>query len=233
MDNEIISVNSVKFSAGSGDARTDILKGITFTACKGDFISIMGPSGAGKTTLMNVVGGLLTPGTGKVIVDGIDIYGLDMERRADFRRLYLGFVFQSFHLFPYMTVCENVILPLVNADMSKSEKEERAVSVLRNVGLTGNEGKYPSQISGGEAQRVAIARALINNPMIILADEPTGNLDSRNGDVVLDLFTGLNEKGKTIIMITHSREYSRRARSELGILDGELLGISHLDYAAV
>ncbi len=233
MDNQIISAKSVKFSAGRGDGKTEILKGISFTVCKGDFISIMGPSGAGKSTLMNVVGGLLTPESGKVIVDGIDVYGLDMEKRADFRRLYLGFVFQSFHLFPYMTVLENVILPLVNGDMAKSEKEEKAVTVLKSVGLTGKERRYPSLISGGEAQRVAIARALINDPLIILADEPTGNLDSRNGDIVLDLFTGLNEKGKTIIMITHSREYSRRARSELGILDGRLLESPLRDYATV
>ncbi|NIO16533.1 MAG: ATP-binding cassette domain-containing protein [Deltaproteobacteria bacterium] len=224
MENHLISADNVGLVLGSGDGRAEILKGISLTVGKGEFLSIMGPSGAGKSSLMNIIGGLQTPTSGRVFVDNFDIYALDTEKRADFRRLYLGFVFQSFHLFPYLTVMENIMLPMVKDDLSRKDKEEIGVSLLGKVGLLGKERRFPSQLSGGEAQRVAVARALFNNPLIILADEPTGNLDTKNGMAILDLFSHVNEDGKTIIMITHSREYAQRAHRVVEMCDGSLGG---------
>jgi putative ABC transport system ATP-binding protein len=218
----LISAENVGLIMGKGEGSTEILRDISLDIEKGEFVSFMGPSGAGKSSLMNVIGGLLTPTTGKVEIDGFDLYALDSERRADFRRVYIGFVFQSFHLFPYLTVLENVILPMVKEDLPRGEKEENGATILRKVGLGGKERRFPSQLSGGEAQRVSIARALFNNPMIILADEPTGNLDSKNSAAILDLFSHLNGDGKTVIMITHSREYAQRAHRTVEMSDGAL-----------
>lgn len=224
MSEYLISVENVGLVLGEGEASTEVLRDISLQIKRGEFVSFMGPSGAGKSSLMNVIGGLHTPTAGKVEIDELDIYTLEPEKRADFRRLYIGFVFQSFHLFPYLTVLENVLLPMIKDDLRKGEKEEAACALIRKVGLSGKERRFPSQLSGGESQRVAIARALFNDPLIILADEPTGNLDSANSAAILELFSHLNKEGKTIVMITHSREYSHRAHRVLEMLDGELSG---------
>jgi putative ABC transport system ATP-binding protein len=196
----LISAHGVGLVIGDGEARTVILDDISLAFEKGEFVSIMGPSGSGKSSLMNILGGLLTPTSGTVEADGIDIYSLDSEKRADFRRLYIGFVFQ--------------------------------IELFRKVGLSGKEKRLPSQLSGGEAQRVAIARALYNNPLIILADEPTGNLDSKSGAAILDLFSLLNEDGKTIIMVTHSRAYASLAQRTVELSDGRVSG-SRMNSGAV
>ncbi|NIS75622.1 MAG: ATP-binding cassette domain-containing protein [Deltaproteobacteria bacterium] len=232
MRENLISAHGVGLVIGDGEARTVILDDISLAFEKGEFVSIMGPSGAGKSSLVNILGGLLTPTSGTVEADGIDIYSLDSEKRADFRRLYIGFVFQSFHLFPYLTVLENVLLPRIKDDLPLEEKVEAAIELFRKVGLSGKEKRFPSQLSGGEAQRVAIARALYNNPLIILADEPTGNLDSKSGAAILDLFSHLNEDGKTIIMVTHSRAYASLAKRTVELSDGRVSG-SRMNSGAV
>lgn len=173
---------------------------------EGCFLGIMGPSGSGKSTLLTILGGLCHPTEGKALVDDIDIYGLSSEKRADFRREYLGFVFQSFNLIPYLTAHENVMLPLAVKKMPVSEKKARALQVLNRVGLSHRTGHLPNQLSGGEQERVAIARALVNEPPLILADEPTGSLDLATSREIMDLFKQLNSDGQTIIMVTHNDE---------------------------
>jgi putative ABC transport system ATP-binding protein len=173
---------------------------------EGCFLGIMGPSGSGKSTLLSILGGLCHPTTGKVLVDDIDLYGLRSEQRADFRREYLGFVFQSFNLIPYLTALENVMLPLAVKKLPKAEKNRMASQVLDRVGLSHRVGHLPSQLSGGEQERVAIARALVNEPPLILADEPTGSLDIATSTEIMKLFRALNDEGQTIIMVTHNDE---------------------------
>jgi putative ABC transport system ATP-binding protein len=173
---------------------------------EGSFLGVMGPSGSGKSTLLSILGGLCHPSAGKVLVDDIDIYGLTSEKRADFRREYLGFVFQSFNLIPYLTALENVMLPLAVKKMPVSEKKQRAIDVLDRVGLSPRVGHLPNQLSGGEQERVAIARALVNEPPLILADEPTGSLDLTTSREIMNLFQELNSEGQTILMVTHNDE---------------------------
>ncbi|MCF6180030.1 MAG: ABC transporter ATP-binding protein [Geopsychrobacter sp.] len=173
---------------------------------EGSFLGIMGPSGSGKSTLLSILGGLCHPTAGKVLVDDIDIYGLSSEQRADFRREYLGFVFQSFNLIPYLTALENVMLPLAVKKLATAEKKRMAAEVLKRVGLAHRIAHLPNQLSGGEQERVAIARALVNNPPLILADEPTGSLDIATSEEIMELFKELNAEGQTIIMVTHNDE---------------------------
>lgn len=173
---------------------------------EGCFLGIMGPSGSGKSTLLSIFGGLCHPTSGKVLVDDIDVYKLPSEQRADFRREYLGFVFQSFNLIPYLTAQENVMLPLAVKKMPVAEKKRMAAEVLGRVGLSHRLGHLPNQLSGGEQERVAIARALVNDPPLILADEPTGSLDGATSKEIMELFRQLNKDGQTIIMVTHNEE---------------------------
>lgn len=182
------------------------LNKLDLAVVEGCFLGVMGPSGSGKSTLLSILGGLCHPTAGKVFVDDIDVYGLGSEKRADFRREYLGFVFQSFNLIPYLTALENVMLPLAVKKMPVAEKKQRAVEVLSRVGLSPRAGHLPNQLSGGEQERVAIARALVNEPPLILADEPTGSLDIATSREIMDLFKQLNEEGQTIIMVTHNDE---------------------------
>ena len=170
------------------------------------FLGVMGPSGSGKSTFLSILGGLCHPSEGKILVDGIDLYALNSEKRADFRREYLGFVFQSFNLIPYLTAEENVMLPLAVKKIPVKQKKALANQVLERVGLTHRLAHLPSQLSGGEQERVAIARALVNAPPLILADEPTGSLDTATSREIMDLFQALNEEGQTIIMVTHNAE---------------------------
>ncbi len=191
---------------------------------RGEFISVMGPSGSGKSTLLTILGGLNHPTSGDVLVDDIPIYKLSLEKLADFRREYLGFIFQSFQLIPYLTVIENVMLPLSITGRTNREQTKMAEGILDRVGLSGKARRLPDQLSGGEQERVAIARALVNSPPILMADEPTGNLDSKNGKEIMDLFKAINEEGQTIIMVTHNPENTAYSTRTICLRDGRVDG---------
>ena len=208
---------------GIGDAAVMAIHDMDFTVESGEFVSIMGESGAGKSTLLSIVGTMTPPTSGKFLVDEIDVYGLGSEKRTDFRREFIGFVFQSFHLVPYLTVVENVMLPLTTVKASKKRKRALAEAALDQVGLTGKEDRLPSQISGGEKERVAIARAIVNDPPVILADEPTGNLDSATSHEIMGLLQRLNREGTTILMVTHSQDCAAYAERVLRVSDGRLI----------
>jgi putative ABC transport system ATP-binding protein len=183
----------------------------------------MGPSGSGKSTLLTILGGLNHPTEGEVVVDEIPIYKLPLEKLADFRREYLGFIFQSFQLIPYLTVIENVMLPLAITEKSNQEQLNRAGEILEKMGLEGKRRRLPDQLSGGEQERVAIARALVNSPPVLLADEPTGNLDSKTGREILGLFKSLNEEGQSIVMVTHNPESIAFSSRTLHLRDGKVV----------
>ncbi len=207
---------------GTGDGLVQAVRGITFEIEEGEFVAVMGESGSGKSTLLSMMGALNTPTEGNFLVDDIDIYNLSRDQRADFRREFLGFVFQSFNLIPYLTLSENVMLPLVTVKAKNSTKKAMAREALDRVGLGDMVHRLPSQISGGEQERVAVARAIVNNPPILLADEPTGNLDSKTSGDIMGLLKQLNAEGMTIIMVTHSEDSARSARRILRIVDGHL-----------
>jgi putative ABC transport system ATP-binding protein len=206
----------------NGDEETPALKNVSFNINEGEFVAIMGPSGSGKSTLMHLLGALDTPTSGKYILDGKDISSLSDSELADIRKEKIGFVFQSFNLLPRATVLRNVSLPLIYAEVPKENREKMARTALLHAGMEESRFYHLSnQISGGQMQRVAIARALVNNPAIILADEPTGNLDTKTGQIVLDAFKSLNKQGRTIIIITHEMEVALHARRVIHIRDGE------------
>ena len=204
---------------------TPALRGVSFSIASGEFVAIMGPSGSGKSTLMHILGALDTPTAGTYLLDGRDVSILSDDELADIRRDKIGFVFQSFNLLPRTTVLRNVMLPLVYAGIQGIEREKRAKSALLGAGLEEAHFEHKSnQISGGQIQRVAIARALVNNPSLILADEPTGNLDSKTGEIVMGTFQKLNKEfGRTIILITHEQEVAEHADRILFIKDGKLV----------
>lgn len=199
-----------------------VLKDISLQVDHGEYIAIMGPSGSGKTTLMNIIGCLDVPTSGTYLLDGVDISGEKDARMADIRNRQIGFVFQQFNLLPKMTALDNVALPLLYAGVGKKERRERAAEALKKVGLEERMKFYPNQLSGGQCQRVAIARAIAGKPKLLLADEPTGALDSKSGIQVMDLFQALNEEGITIVMITHEQSIADCAKKIYYILDGEL-----------
>lgn len=208
---------------GSGDAAVQAVRDMTFKIDAGEFVGVMGESGAGKSTLLSMMGAMNAPTTGRYIVDEIDVYSLSQEQRADFRREFLGFIFQSFHLLPYLTVVENVMLPLTILMGGKKKKWAMAEEALDRVGLNGKGNRLPSEISGGEKERVAIARAIVNEPPVLLADEPTGNLDTKTTRDIMDLLLKLNAEGMTIVMVTHSPDCARYARRILRVSDGLLV----------
>jgi putative ABC transport system ATP-binding protein len=212
---------------GSGDSQVTAISDINFEIEAGDFVAIMGESGAGKSTLLSVLGAINEPTDGNLTVDDIDVYDLSPEQRADFRREYLGFVFQSFHLVPYLTVLENVMLPLAVVKAGRKVKREMAAEALEQVDLLDKADRLPNQISGGEKERVAVARAVVNNPPVLLADEPTGNLDTGNSREIMKLLQSLNRDGTTIVMVTHSNDCARFARRTLQVSDGTIVGESH------
>lgn len=218
-----IQLENISKQYGQGQTAVLAVQDITSEIRAGEFVSIMGESGSGKSTLLSLIGGLNTPTSGKYWVDDLDVYALVQDRRADFRRENLGFVFQSFQLVPYLSVLENVMLPLTTKKLSRKRKRELARQALAQVGLDRKEGRLPNQISGGEQERVAIARAVVNDPPILLADEPTGNLDNRNSKEMMSLLQSLNRRGKTVIMVTHSPEWARYAHRILWISDGLLI----------
>mgnify|MGYP001814155755 FL=1 len=219
----IIAENLVK-KYGSGDAAVAAVAGISFQIEEGEFIGIMGESGSGKSTLLGTMGAMNAPTSGRFIVDDIDIYTLGQEQRADFRREFLGFIFQSFHLVPYLTVIENTMLPLAVVKAAKKQKREMAQEALSQVGLLDKAHRLPNQISGGENERVAIARSIVNEPPVLLADEPTGNLDTKTSREIMELLNRLNQKGMTIVMVTHSPECAGYAQRIMRVSDGKLVG---------
>ncbi|MFH1578127.1 MAG: ABC transporter ATP-binding protein [Candidatus Omnitrophota bacterium] len=220
----LVEINDItKIYGHQGSNQVKALENISFSLDKGDFIAMCGPSGSGKTTLLTIMAGLHHPTSGKVAVDNISIYDqLDSEGLARFRSEYIGFVFQSFCLIPYLSARENIMLPLAAVDVSKKEKRERAQKVLNRVGLADRGNHLPGQLSGGQRQRVAIARALVNQPLLIYADEPTGNLDSKTRDEILELFDSLREEGHTVIMVTHDPDNIMKATRVIKIRDGKL-----------
>ncbi len=199
-----------------------VLKNVNLTVEKGDYLAIMGPSGSGKTTLMNIIGCLDVPTSGNYELDGRDLRDLSDDDLADIRNKHLGFVFQSFHLMPKLTAQDNVALPLLYAGVPLKERRERAAEALKAVGLEARMGFLPNQLSGGQCQRVAIARAMVGKPDLLLADEPTGALDTKAGNQIMEIFEGLSREGMTIIMITHEPAIAACAHKTYRILDGEL-----------
>ncbi len=196
------------------------LQDLSLCVDEGTFLGVMGPSGSGKSTLLSVLGGLTSPSSGSVSVDGIDVYGLSTEKLADFRREYLGFIFQSHNLIPYLNALENVMLPLVVTKFSTAEKRQRASAMLERVGMSDRMLHLPQQLSGGEQERVAIARSLVNNPPLLLADEPTGSLDSATSLQVMNLLAEVHQDGQTIIMVTHNRDNLEWFDRTISLRDG-------------
>ena len=216
----IIEAKNLKKLFQVGPETVEALKGINLSVEKGEFVSIMGPSGSGKTTLMNIIGCLDTPTHGTYYLNNQLVNELDDDELASIRNKEIGFVFQSFHLLAKNSALNNVMLPMKYAGVKESEAEKRAINVLDKVGLSDRISHAPSELSGGQQQRVAIARALVNNPSIIFADEPTGNLDSQTGDDVMNLFKELNSQGQTIILITHEEDVARQSKRIINIRDG-------------
>lgn len=222
----MIKLSGVNKIYRTNEIETQALENVNIEIEKGTFVSIMGPSGCGKSTLLNIVGLLDTPTSGSVEIAGIDTAGLKDSEQAAFRNKNLGFVFQSFHLIPSLNVTDNIELPLIyRSGVSDSERKRLVREVLERVGLTHRSRHMPSQLSGGQCQRVAIARAIVGNPEIILADEPTGNLDSKMGAEVMDLLHRLNkEDGRTIVMVTHNEEQAKQTDRIIRFFDGRQIG---------
>jgi putative ABC transport system ATP-binding protein len=218
----LIEIKKLNKTYESGDECVMALREVDLNIDRGEFVSVMGPSGSGKSTLLTILGGLNHPTTGDVAVDDIPIYKLSLEKLADFRREYLGFIFQSFQLISYLTVTENVLLPLSITKRTRREQVKMAEEILEKIGLAGKAQRLPDQLSGGEQERVAIARALVNSPPILMADEPTGNLDSKTGNEIMNLFKSLNEEGQTIVMVTHNPENTSFSTRTISLKDGRV-----------
>ncbi|MBB1335168.1 ABC transporter ATP-binding protein [Pseudoalteromonas sp. SR44-5] len=223
MNTEILRVNNLSKSFSNGEQVSQILKGISFTVYDGEFISISGPSGCGKSTLLNIMGLLDTPQSGEYYIDGLLVSDMDSNQRAKVRGNRIGFVFQSFNLIDEMTVLENVALPLKYRGDSLSSRHARALDCLEKVGLADKADLHPNQISGGQQQRVSIARALAGDSGIMLVDEPTGNLDSKNGDAIMALIKDLNQQGTTIVLVTHDPRYADMATRNIQLRDGTVV----------
>lgn len=220
----MIQLNDVSKVYNTDGVPVIALQGVTLTVDEGEFVALVGPSGSGKSTLLTILGAMNPPTDGTITVDGIDVYGLSLERQADFRHEYVGFVFQQLQLIPYLTALENVMLPLTVARLSRQEKIRRATEILARMGLAGKERRLPGQLSGGEQGRVAVARALVNDPPLLLADEPTGNLDSENSQIVLNMIRALNRSFRqTILMITHNPEAAAVADRVIRMRDGRVI----------
>ena len=221
-----ISLTDIRRVFIMGDQQFEALKGVSFDVAAGEFVAIMGASGSGKSTCMNILGCLDLPTSGRYLLDGLDVGGMTTNQLADIRNKKLGFVFQGFNLLPRTPAVENVELPLVYAGFHSKERRRQALLAMEQVGLAGKENNHPSQLSGGQQQRVAIARALVNNPAVILADEPTGNLDSSTSEEIMGLFTALNRQGITIIMVTHEHDVAAHAGRQITFRDGRIISDS-------
>ena len=221
---ELVKINGVHKYFTRGNERIDVLKGVTLDIPKGDFLALMGPSGSGKTTLLNLLGGLDQPSAGSIDVAGTNIGALAGGQLSKWRSHHIGFVFQLYNLLPVLTAERNVELPLLLTNLSKAERMKRVAIALRVVGLAERAQHYPRQLSGGQEQRVGIARAIVTDPTLLLADEPTGDLDRKAGDEILDLLQALNrDHGKTIVMVTHDPRAAERAKRTLHLEKGQLM----------
>ena len=222
---EVVKLIDVHKTYHTGDVDVHAVRGVSLEIQRGEFVALMGASGSGKSTLMNILGCLDRPTSGRYVLDDADVSVLDRDQLADIRNHKLGFVFQSFNLLPRTSARENVELPLLYGThrLSNAQLREKADAVLASVGLAGREDHHPSQLSGGQQQRVAIARALVNDPEVVLADEPTGNLDSRTSVEIMGIFQQLNERGITIIMVTHEQDIAAYARRNVVMRDGLIL----------
>jgi len=222
MESNIIELKNLSKHYEMGENIVRALDGIDVKIKKGDFIAIVGPSGSGKSTMMNMIGALDLATEGEIFLDDEDIENLEESELAQIRGRKIGFVFQTFNLIPTLTALENVMLPMTFQGLGGEEKLERAEEILKKVGLEHRKNHFSNELSGGEMQRVAIARALANNPEVILADEPTGNLDSKTGKEIMKIFTDLNKKGKTIILVTHDLDLTKYATKVLKLRDGKI-----------
>lgn len=220
MEQPIINIKGITRDFPLGSEIVKVLKGIDLTIKKGEYVALMGPSGSGKSTLMNLLGCLDTPTSGSYVLNGKDVSQMTDDELAGIRNKEIGFVFQTFNLLPRTTALDNVALPMVYAGYKKPERNERATEVLRQVGLADRMDHKPNQLSGGQRQRVAVARALVNHPSIILADEPTGNLDSKTSIEIMNLFNDIHANGNTVILVTHEEEIAEHAHRIIRLRDG-------------
>lgn len=219
----MIELHDVTKTYNTGEAPVYALRDVNLQVEEGEFVAIMGPSGSGKSTLLTILGAMNSPSAGQVAIDGINVYALGTEQQADFRHEYVGFVFQQLQLLPYLTAQENVLLALAIAKLPRATKIARAREALAQVGLAGKEERLPYQLSGGEQGRVAVARALVNQPPLLLADEPTGNLDRTTGGQILNLLQALNRAGQTVVMVTHDAHAAGWAGRIVNLLDGQIV----------
>lgn len=217
---EVISLKDVRKSYYLGKQELPVLKGIDLSVMENEYISLMGPSGSGKSTLMNIIGCLDTLTSGTYVLNGKDVSKMSDDELADVRNMEIGFVFQQFNLLPRLTAWENVALPLIYAGVNKKDREERARDILAKVGLADRAHHKPNELSGGQSQRVAVARALVNNPSIILADEPTGNLDTKTSEEIMELFGQIHEQGNTVMLVTHEEDIANFTKRIVRIRDG-------------
>lgn len=220
MKDLIIKIKDIKRNFALGNEVVYVLKGVELEIQKGEYVALMGPSGSGKSTLMNILGCLDTPTSGHYTLNGKDVSRMDEKSLAEVRNKEIGFVFQTFNLIPRTTALDNVALPMIYAGKSKSERNKRAAEVLAQVGLADRMDHHPNQLSGGQRQRVAVARALVNHPSIILADEPTGNLDSKTSIEIMALFNEIHAKGNTVILVTHEEDIAAHAHRIIRLRDG-------------
>jgi putative ABC transport system ATP-binding protein len=222
LDEQIINVEGLHKFYQMGETRVHALRGLSIEIRRGDFVAIMGASGSGKSTFMNILGCLDKPSSGRYLLEGVDVAGLEKTELAKIRNRKIGFVFQGFNLLPRTTALENVELPTLYSKIEKAERDRRALEALQTVGLADRADHFPSQLSGGQQQRVAIARALVNRPSILLADEPTGNLDSHTSVEIMGVFQKLNDRGLTIVLVTHETDIANFAKRAVIFRDGSI-----------
>ena len=223
----LLKLQNISKIYGVGDLQVYALKSVDLTIDSGDYCAIMGPSGSGKSTMMNMIGCLDRPTQGNYWLDGVEIAHLTAKQLASIRNRKIGFIFQQFHLLPQLTAVENVVLPMIYAGVPAGERESRAIAALQRFGLGDRLANRPNQLSGGQQQRVAIARAIVNQPKLLLADEPTGALDSQMSQEIMDIFAELNQQGMTLVMVTHDPEVAQRCRRTITFRDGSILNDSH------